>query len=108
MAGSSSWGFYGRGAELEHLEGILRRGRWFFARVSGRRRIGKVALIQAALRATGSTRVLYVQVPDAGPIGVLSAVADAMDAFGFDAEARAGIEARGFIAQDLRDLTAGL
>ena len=84
MAGSSSWGFYGRGAELEHLEGILRRGRWFFARVSGRRRIGKTALIQAALRATGSTRVLYVQVPDAGPTGVLSAVADAMDAFGID------------------------
>jgi uncharacterized protein len=85
MAVPSSWGFYGRGAELAHLESILRRGRWFFARVSGRRRIGKTALIQEALRATGSTRVLYVQIPDAGPTGVLSAVADAMDAFGIDA-----------------------
>lgn len=84
MAAPSSWGFYGRGAELEHLQSILRRGRWFFARVSGRRRIGKTALIQEALRATGSTRVLYVQIPDAGPTGVLSAVADAMDAFGID------------------------
>jgi AAA+ ATPase superfamily predicted ATPase len=84
MAAPSSWGFYGRGAELEHLQSILRRGRWFFARVSGRRRIGKTVLIQEALRATGSTRVLYVQVPDAGPTGVLSAVADAMDAFGID------------------------
>lgn len=81
-----TWGFYGRTAELEQIEAILRRGRWFFARVSGRRRIGKTALIQQALRLVGSRQVLYVQVPDSGPAGVLSAVADAMDTFGIDRE----------------------
>lgn len=80
------WGFYGRSLELEQLEAILRRGRWFFARVSGRRRIGKTALIQEALRSTATTKVLYVQIPDSGPTGVLSAVADAMDTFAIDPE----------------------
>jgi len=80
----SSWGFYGRSGELEQLESILRRGRWFFARVSGRRRIGKTALIQQALRSVDAPRFLYVQVPDSAPAGVLSAVSDAMDTFGID------------------------
>jgi AAA+ ATPase superfamily predicted ATPase len=88
MADGTTWGFYGRSAELEQLEGILRRGRWFFARVSGRRRIGKTALIQEALRSVGPARVLYVQIPDSAPVGVLSAVADAMDTFGIDAHFR--------------------
>jgi len=83
---SPTWGFYGRDAELAQIETILRRGRWFFARVSGRRRIGKTALIQQALRSVGSRSVLYVQVPDSAPAGVLSAVADAMDTFGIDRE----------------------
>lgn len=84
MAIDATWGFYGRSAELEQLESILRRRRWFFARVSGRRRIGKTALIQQALQTVGSARVLYVQIPDSAPAGVLSAVADAMDTFGID------------------------
>jgi AAA+ ATPase superfamily predicted ATPase len=88
IADGTSWGFYGRSAELEQLEGILRRRRWFFARVSGRRRIGKTALIQEALRSVGPARVLYVQIPDSAPVGVLSAVADAMDTFGIDARFR--------------------
>ena len=86
MADAASWGFYGRTVELEQLESILRRERWFFARVSGRRRIGKTALIQQALRSVGVTQVLYVQIPDSAPAGVLSAVADAMDTFGIDAD----------------------
>ena len=44
------WGFYGRHAELEQLRAILGRGRWFFAKLSGRRRIGKTTLIQQAMR----------------------------------------------------------
>jgi AAA+ ATPase superfamily predicted ATPase len=84
MVDAESWGFYGRGAELGQLESILRRKRWFFTRVSGRRRIGKTALIQQALRSVGSANVLYVQVPDSAPAGVLSAVADAMDTFSVD------------------------
>lgn len=77
------WGFYGRREELEQLTAILGRGRWFFAKLSGRRRIGKTTLIQQAMRATAQP-VLYLQVPDSGPAGVLSAVADAFETFGID------------------------
>lgn len=77
------WGFYGRQQELEQLRAILGRGRWFFAKLSGRRRIGKTTLIQQALRGTDRP-VLYMQVPDSGPAGVLSTVRDAFDTFGID------------------------
>jgi len=77
----SEWGFYGRGTELAALEAVLARHRWFFARITGRRRIGKTTLIQRALEAHPELRVYYVQVPDSAPAGVLSAVADAMDTF---------------------------
>ena len=79
-----SWGFYGRGSELDELEVILRRRRWFFARITGRRRIGKTTLIQQALSAVGPRDLLYVQIPDSAPAGVLSAVADSMDTFDLD------------------------
>jgi uncharacterized protein len=78
-----SWGFYGRQAELRQLTEILARGRWFFVKVTGRRRIGKTTLIQQALPATGR-KMFYVQVPDSGPAGVLSAVADALETFHVD------------------------
>ena len=81
-----SWGFYGRQAELEQLRAILARGRWFFVKVTGRRRIGKTTLIQQALATTGR-RVFYVQIPDSGPAGVLSAVADALETFQVDGAA---------------------
>ena len=73
------WGFYGRTNELRRLQEILGRKRWFFVKVTGRRRIGKTALIEQALQ--GGRLVFYVQIPDSGPVGVLSAVADAMDTF---------------------------
>lgn len=79
-----AWGFYGRGRELDELEAILRRRRWFFARITGRRRIGKTTLIQQVLSVVGPRDLLYVQVPDSAPAGVLSAVADSMDTFGLD------------------------
>jgi uncharacterized protein len=75
------WGFYGRSRELESLETILGRGRWFFARITGRRRIGKTTLIQQALQAGPEREVLYVQIPDSAPAGVLSAFADSMQTF---------------------------
>lgn len=81
-----SWGFYGRGTELDELTTILRRGRWFFARITGRRRIGKTTLVQHALQAAGATNILYVQIPDSAAAGVLSAVSDSMDTFGLDSE----------------------
>ena len=85
MPGSETWGFYGRSAEQETLQAILRRRRWFFARITGRRRIGKTTLVQQAL--AGLERhapVFYVQIPDSAPAGVLSAVSDAMDTFELD------------------------
>jgi uncharacterized protein len=45
-----SWGFYGRQVELQQLQAILNRHRWFFVKLSGRRRIGKTTLIQRAIQ----------------------------------------------------------
>ncbi len=79
-----TWRFYGRNSELFELQSILQRRRWFFARITGRRRIGKTTLIQQALDSVGARDILYVQIPDSAPAGVLSAVADSMDTFGLD------------------------
>jgi AAA+ ATPase superfamily predicted ATPase len=67
----TGWTFYGRERELRALGDVLGRGRFFFLRVSGRRRIGKTTLVQEALRRAGRTRVAYVQVADADPAGVV-------------------------------------
>jgi AAA+ ATPase superfamily predicted ATPase len=76
------WNFYGRKNQLEDLERVLARGRWFFAKVTGRRRIGKTALIQQAMHELGNKQpVFYVQIPDSEPAGVLSAVNDALETF---------------------------
>lgn len=40
------WTFYGRKDELGLLTEILTRNRWFFVKISGRRRIGKTRLVQ--------------------------------------------------------------
>ncbi len=79
------WGFYGRRAELSQLRAIMGRNRWFFAKVSGRRRIGKTTLIQQAL-GDSSRPVVYIQIPDSGPAGVLSVVRDAFETFGVQRE----------------------
>ncbi len=61
---------------------MLGRRRWFFAKVTGRRRIGKTALIQQAMEAVHSDQpVFYVQIPDSEAAGVISAVNDALDTF---------------------------
>jgi predicted AAA+ superfamily ATPase len=75
------WGFYGRSEQLAKLADMIAKKRWFFAKITGRRRIGKTTLIQQALAAAGDRRVWYVQVPDSGDAGVLSAVCDALDTF---------------------------
>ena len=82
MQTPTDWRFYGRRLELEALLRAFTRGRFFFVRVTGRRRIGKTTLVRRALEASGRARALYVQVPDSGPAGVVSAVRDAFDAFG--------------------------
>ncbi len=78
------WKFYGRQTELAKLSAILKRNRWFFAKITGRRRIGKTRLIQQALGASGGRPVFYVQIPDSAPSGVMAAVDDAIEAFQID------------------------
>jgi hypothetical protein len=78
----TNWGFYGRRDELDLLRGILRRQRWFFLKVTGRRRIGKTSLLQQALQAEGREKVLYIQIPDSDPAGVVSAARDFYALFG--------------------------
>ncbi|HEY8375115.1 MAG TPA: ATP-binding protein [Nannocystis sp.] len=80
-AQTTPWGFYGRSTELARLQKILGRKRFFFARITGRRRIGKTSLIQQALGGYRE-KVLYVQIPDSEEAGVLSAFADAVVIFG--------------------------
>lgn len=75
------WKFYGRQRELMALVAALERGRFFFVRVTGRRRIGKTTLVRQALERSQRQRVLYVQIPDSAPAGVISAVRDAMVTF---------------------------
>ena len=76
------WKFYGRQDQLAALESILNRRRWFFAKVTGRRRIGKTTLIQQAMQAIGSRNpVFYVQIPDSEPVGVISAINDGLETF---------------------------
>lgn len=83
-----AWTFYGRSEELRHLLQMIERRRWFFARITGRRRIGKTTLIQQAIQAAGANRpVFYVQIPDSGPAGVLSAIADACETFAIAVDA---------------------
>lgn len=74
------WGFYGRTAEIAAIKGILARGRWFFCRISGRRRIGKTTLIQKALEEAGRKH-LYFQVPDSDEYGVVQAFREAIEDF---------------------------
>jgi AAA+ ATPase superfamily predicted ATPase len=75
------WGFYGRQAELRQVAEILSRKRWFFAQITGRRRIGKTRLIQHVLETRKSVPAFYVQIPDSDPAGVVSAVIDQMEVF---------------------------
>lgn len=78
----ANWKFYGRSEQLADLERMLDRQRWFFAKVTGRRRIGKTTLIHQAMQELGNQRpVFYVQIPDSEPAGVLSAVNDALETF---------------------------
>jgi len=67
---------------MERLREIFVRGRWFFLRISGRRRIGKTSLVNEARLSAKRERVLYIQIPDSDPAGVVSAARDYMQMFG--------------------------
>jgi AAA+ ATPase superfamily predicted ATPase len=81
----AEWGFYGRRRERSELAGVLGRGRWFFLQISGRRRIGKTRLVQELLQPQRRERMLYIQIPDSDPAGVVSTARDFMENFGVSA-----------------------
>ena len=53
------WMFYGRVDQLADIERMLDRKRWFFAKVTGRRRIGKTTLIQHAIQELGNKQPVF-------------------------------------------------
>jgi AAA+ ATPase superfamily predicted ATPase len=81
----AEWGFYGRRLERAELAQVLSRRRWFFLQISGRRRIGKTRLVQELLKPERRERVLYIQIPDSDPAGVISSARDFMENFGVGA-----------------------
>jgi AAA+ ATPase superfamily predicted ATPase len=88
MALDIPWSFYGRRTELQQMQAILERRRWFFVQISGRRRIGKTTLIQQALQAARVSKTLYVQIPDSDPAGVVAACNGYFETFGIEARVR--------------------
>ncbi len=82
MSPNQAWSFYGRRNELQQMQRILERRRWFFLQISGRRRIGKTTLIQQALQAAGVEKTLYIQIPDSDPAGVVTACNEYLETFG--------------------------
>lgn len=85
MSPREAWHFYGRHLELAQMQRILARKRWFFLQISGRRRIGKTALIQQALGAVGYEKTLYIQIPDSDAVGVVAACNGYLETFGLSA-----------------------
>lgn len=77
----SEWGFYGRREQLDQLRAILARERFFFLRVSGRRRIGKTSLVKEALQAEHRDQVLYIPTPDSDPAGVVANAREFFESF---------------------------
>jgi AAA+ ATPase superfamily predicted ATPase len=75
------WDFYGRQPELDAVHAMLGRERWFFLKLSGRRRIGKTELVRHALARRPDTRVFYLQVPDSEPAGVVDAAQRYLELF---------------------------
>lgn len=100
MAANSYWSFYGRRTERSQLDEILARKRWFFLQISGRRRIGKTALIREALQAAAVDKTLYIQIPDSEPAGVITACNGYLEMFGIDQR----VHSLGQLAGLIRDL----
>ena len=81
----TQWGFYGRKRERAELAQVLEHGRWFFLQISGRRHIGKTRLVLELLQPQRRERVLYIQIPDSDPAGVVSTARDFMQNLGVSA-----------------------
>ncbi|NUP96582.1 MAG: ATP-binding protein [Planctomycetaceae bacterium] len=92
------WGFYGRREQLGQLRSIVSRGRFFFLRISGRRRIGKTSLVHEALQAERREQVLYIPTPDSDPAGVVANAREFLESLRVDVPA----------PTDLRSLAASI
>ena len=96
------WRFYGRHSELAALKAIFERQRWFFVQISGRRRIGKTALVQQALEQAHREKSVYMQIPDSDAVGVLAACNDYLQTFDIEQQARSLAELAQIVAQLVR------
>lgn len=86
---NAHWNFYGRQNELGSLLEKLRQRRWLFASIRGRRRIGKTALVQRALKLLAEDRAttrppLLVQLPDSNPADFASVFRNAVREAGLE------------------------
>jgi uncharacterized protein len=99
-----SWGFYGRTSEIAGIRQVLDRGAWFFCAISGRRRIGKTALINQALATDRVREHLYVQIPDSDEHGVLQAFREAMVSYGWPEDTASEVRSFVDMARAIRQL----
>lgn len=79
---TNTWGFYGRTEQLSDLQKIFSRNRWFFLQLTGRRRIGKTALIRESLEQADVEKTLYIQIPDSDAAGIVAACNGYLETFG--------------------------
>ena len=99
---SVPWSFYGRREELGSLLEIMRRPGWWFGAIRGRRRIGKTALIQQALKTISDDEpdappILLVRVPDSSPADFAAVFRSAL--------AETGLAPDTGPAEEIRELT---
>lgn len=95
----ADWSFYGRDVPLAELRRILGSARWFFCRISGRRRIGKTTLLRELAR--GDERLghslLYLQVPDSDERDVATSFRRQMEESEFKGAAERSAEVTDFL-----------
>jgi hypothetical protein len=94
----SEWTFYGRGQSLAELGKIVQEQRWFFCRISGRRRIGKTTLIRELALANNelSARLLYLQIPDSDERDVATAFRRKLEESDYPGAAKLAPDVRDF------------
>ena len=83
------WKFYGRRAEVGLVLASMRRNRWFFGAIRGRRRVGKTALVRQALEILkkdthGPKQTILVELPDSTPRDAASVFRSSVRQAGLD------------------------
>ena len=87
------WTFYGRTEELGGLLARMRQRTWFFGTIRGRRRVGKTALVQQALKTLHDDQAddvpcLLVQLPDSTPLDLATVFHNGVREAGLDERIR--------------------